>query len=611
MKRILKYFATALVLLSPSLLQGQTYEVISKSLKTCRTPSQSRREVISPKQTDKLFPEKINVQEYNASLGRVEWSGTCTLVEISSYSMEIDNSNTQRNMILYIPKSIEKIGVDPFKNFSDHYSKIYIDDLEAWCKIEMADKSSNPCSITGNLYLNENLLKDLEVPESITKLKDYAFSYCSSLENVKLHNNITSLGDFIFSDCTNLANIEFSENPDFTYGSSIFAGCTSLTEIRIPANMKQIPSGTFSNCRNLEIVNLNDITSIGEKAFYYCKNLTNIELPESLVEIGPNSFYGSGLTSVIIPAQVERIEKNAFDNCSNLSEVKIGDGVKEIKSEAFYNCPSLTTISIGKSVNTIEDNVFSNGNLRVVTSLNPTPPTITNTTFNSETTEKGVLLVPEASISLYKLSPYWMDFQRIEAIPNSGGNGGSDDQNGETIFNVKIDKYIYMTVDEEQTFTDYLPLNVTASSWESSDEDIVEVTKRGKAEAYEYGNVIVRALDSNGDTLITLGVFVCPTVSVQYGDGKSYEHHVIYNSTPSLYIAAPEGYEISRVYHDGVDVTEALNSNEGYLTTSSPIKDNSTISVEIYSTKDPADLNGDGVVNVVDMNILIERMMNY
>ena len=144
-----------------------------------------------------------------------------------------------------------------------------------------------------------------------------------------------------------------------------------------------------------------------------------------------------------------------------------------------------------------------------------------------------------------------------------------------------------------------------------TDDDVVEVTKRGKAEAYEYGNVIVRALDSDGVTLITLGVFVCPTVSIQYGSGKSYEHHVIYNSTPSLYIAAPEGYEINTVSHDGKDVTETVNANDGNYTPASPITDNTVISVNLNSTAIPGDLNGDGMVDTSDLNRLLELMMNF
>lgn len=615
MKRFFKCFFFALILLIPNLVRSQTYVVIDTELKTCKTKegsAYSPGEIINPYQKDNLFSEKVLAKRTDY-YGNVLWSGSCSLIEIPDYSLYINSNNVQWNMTLYIPKTIEKIGIDPFQNFSRHYTKIsYAGDLEAWCKIQMSSTSSNPCSIAGDLYLNGELLKDLEVPETITALNRCAFSYCSSLENVKLHSNVTTLGNYCFSDCTNLINIEFSDNPDFFYGNYIFDGCTSLSHIQIPTNMKQIPDGTFSGCRNLKEVVFNNISSIGEKAFYLCKLLENVDLPESLVELGKYCFSSSGLTTIDIPTNVEYIGEWAFFDCKNLSEVKIGNGVKELKKYAFYNCPSLTTVTVGKSVSTIEDNVFNHGNLRVVTSLNPTPPTITNTTFNSETTEKGVLLVPEESLSLYKLSPYWMDFQRIEAIPNIGGNSGSGDQNGESIFNVKIDKYIYMTIDEEQSFSNYLPSGATASSWESSDDDIVEVTKKGKAEAYEYGNVIVRALDSDGATLLTLGVFVCPTVSIEYSTGNSsYQHHVIYNTSPTLYIAPPEDYEIASVSHDGEDITEDVLNNDGFYTTSNPITDNTVISVTLNPTKDPADLNGDGTVDVVDMNILIERMMNY
>lgn len=611
MKLTLKNFFFALTLLIPVLVHSQTYVVIDTELKTCKTKvgsANSEGEIIDPRQTDNLFKEKVSAQRTDY-WGNATWSGTCSLIEISDYSLYLNANNVQWGMTLYIPKTIEKIGINPFQNFSRHYTKISISDLEAWCRIQLADDSSNPCSISGNLYLNEELIENLEIPESITTLKPYAFSYCSSIKSIKfpeniiglgkgafyentsltnvtIPNTVTEIGNSVFESCKNLEEAILPENENVSYGTSIFAR-SGISKIKIPSNMKIIP----------------------EETFIYCQQLTQIDIPEGVTSIGNKAFESSGLNSITLPTSVTTIGRRAFADCDNLKEVNIGNGVKEIELYAFYSCPSLTNVCIGKSVNTIKENAFNNANLRIVTSLNPAPPTITATTFNSETTDKGILLVPEASIQLYRLSPYWTDFTRIEAIPNSG-SGGSNDQNGESIFNVKIDKYIYMSIDEEQNYTTYLPTGVSASSWESTDDDIVEVTKRGKAEAYEYGNVIVKALDSNDETVLTLGVFVCPTVKIHYGAEKTYEHHVIYNSTPTVYIAAPENYEIVSITHDGVDITEEVLNNDGNYQPNSPVTDNSVINVTLESTLDAADLNGDGIIDVSDLNWLLERMMN-
>ena len=414
-------------------------------------------------------------------------------------------------------------------------------------------------------FYNITTLKELTISSTVTELGNYAFWGCNGLMGVTIPESITILGQNVFFNCANLKSVEFNAVNCTTKGyGAIYFFPKSVETVTIGDKVTHIPYNLFRDCENLKNVTIpNSVVSIGDCAFERCKSLTTINIPNSITSIGKDAFEYSGLSTLNIDTDV-----------SSLSDV------------AF---PS---------------------SLRIITCLNSTPPTATSVTFNSETTQNGVLFVPEPSIATYKISPYWCDFIKIEAIPNSG-TGGDNKGDNENIFNAQIDNFIYMSIDEERNFTSYLPSDVMASSWESSDEDIVEVTKKGKAEAYEYGNVIVRALNSDGEALITLGVFVCPTVKINYGSEKTYEHPVIYNSTPNLFIGALDGYEIVSVSHDDKDITEEVISNDGFYTPSVPVTSDTTITVSLRSTKDPADLNGDGVVNVLDLNMLLERMMNY
>lgn len=439
--------------------------------------------------------------------------------------------------------------------------------------------------------------------------------YLSALEYEGLNYSITSEDEKTASVSSN-DNIE-----------GVVVIPSSIQISGITYSVTSIGAGAFRNCKSLTSITIpGSVTSIGNRAFEECTSLKELRIEDSDVTLslgyqvwGGNGWAGEGLfydcpIATLYLGRNLSYETSFYGGYSPfygkplLSEVTLGNPVNSTHRDLFKSTV-INTLIINEAVSSL-GSVQIPSSLRIVTSNNPIPPTAGASTFNSATTENGVLFVPESSISTYQYSPYWMDFKRIEAIPNSG-NGDSNNQNSDNIFNAKIDKYLYLSLNDEISFTDFVPSGVTVSSWESSDDDIVEVTKKGKAEAYNYGNVIVRALNSDGEPLVTFGVFVCPTIKINYGDIKTYEHHVIYNSIPTLYIAAPEGFKIVSISHEGMDITDIVKNNDGYYSPNSPLNDNSIISVVLNNSSIKGDLNGDGKVDGVDLNMLIDQIMNF
>ena len=86
----------------------------------------------------------------------------------------------------------------------------------------------------------------------MTKVGDYAFAYCYSLEAVEMQRCI-SIGPYAFSSCSALASISFPACEHI--GTYAFKNCSSLTSISFPA-CSYISLGAFEGCSNLISVNL-------------------------------------------------------------------------------------------------------------------------------------------------------------------------------------------------------------------------------------------------------------------------------------------------------------------------------------------------------------------
>ena len=82
---------------------------------------------------------------------------------------------------------------------------------------------------------------DIELPNTITKIDDYAFAYSKYLYNIKFSKNLTDIGEFAFFKCENLEKIVFPDKlkkiDDYAFGD-----CENLKDITIPKSVKNMDS---------------------------------------------------------------------------------------------------------------------------------------------------------------------------------------------------------------------------------------------------------------------------------------------------------------------------------------------------------------------------------
>jgi hypothetical protein len=283
--------------------------------------------------------------------------------------------------LVTVPNSVTSIGNEAFFGCSS-LTSITVD-------------ASNPnySSINGVLF---NKLQDIliqypagkagnyTIPNSVTSINSYAFSYCSNLISVEIPNSVTYIGELAFYVCTGLTSVTIG-NSVTSIERGAFSRCTGLTSVTIP----------------------NSVMSIGTEAFYGCSSLTSITVDAS------NPAYTSENGVLFSKAKTTLMQYPIGKTDANYT---IPNSVTYIGSSAFERCTGLTSVEIPNSVTYIGSFAFENcSNLISVSNLNPTPQSIDSYTFGNIAINNITLYVPAESVEAYQAANVWADFGTITA----------------------------------------------------------------------------------------------------------------------------------------------------------------------------------------------------
>lgn len=90
---------------------------------------------------------------------------------------------------------------------------VYISDLTAWCNITFEDSEILGWN-NADLYLNNELLEHVVIPEEIAEIKRFTFAGCSSIKSVTFGASVNSIAEESFSECHNLSQVTcYAANP--------------------------------------------------------------------------------------------------------------------------------------------------------------------------------------------------------------------------------------------------------------------------------------------------------------------------------------------------------------------------------------------------------------
>jgi hypothetical protein len=294
----------------------------------------------------------------------------------------VDTSDTPLKFKILTDSTVEVVKDNSYRAAS------FPDSIKIPSKIRIDSTVYTVTSIGYEAFRECKGLSSIEIPESITKIDNWALYDCTGLEpRILVYNNGTKCYGWV-GDRTNCTTIEIPTgvkeigaaafyslknltsvtipNTVISLGTSAFSECSSLTKIEIPESVTQINYG-FYNCKKLDVIIHNSEENVNiDKSFYKdVKSVTFLDpqistsdlfkfevLTDSTVEIIKDASYkaASFPDSIEIPSKVRigntiytvtSIGYEAFRECSNLSYVKIPESIKSIDTWAFFDCTGL------------------------------------------------------------------------------------------------------------------------------------------------------------------------------------------------------------------------------------------------------------------------------
>ncbi len=463
-----------------------------------------------------------------------------------------------------------------FNELSRYYYN-YVDSTKTDIYISFVDES-----VSGRISLPAVFKDDQQVEHTVVSIGSQAFSYCSFITEILLPQTITTIEANAFVGCSLLRSINL-ENVT-TLGRYAFQDCTSLQSANLQS-LGIVPAYAFFGCYALETVNAENAQTVGYRAFANCIGLRNINLTNAQVlgTVSGSNLYG-----------------NVFENCQSLEFVALpkvsrfgtslfdGAGTKFValsstSISAIYNSSISNTITIYGYAGTNAQTYATKNSNPFVEIQNFAITKNLETSINLNQFDECVLMVNSTGfLQTYK---WFLNGEPVDETSNTfvvdTNNFGTNTYyavvtnfDGQTI--VSNVCTVVVLENESQVLVDYKIYGLGSISLE--DDNIFEIgsdaiitfspelgwnvskiwidgillseneTTNAKENGFCFENI------SNSHLLEVLFETQSFTITVNAENANVLNllESYVYGSSTTLYVKPTSGYEISKIYVNGV-----------------------------------------------------------
>ena len=246
--------------------------------------------------------------------------------------------------------------------------------------------------IAAEAFKDNDNIKKIIIPKSVTQINEFAFMNCTALEEVYFVSlnhrenggevnqaidwaDLSMIYEQAFYGCPNLRKLDFANVKTITVAHYAFADCPKLSEVVDMPSIGTMHHYAFANTA-LREVDLTGLHMSGAYVFAGCQQLSKVEIGK-FTAIGDYMFAGCTSLREEITICTTKVGTGAFSGCINLSGVKFqspaGEALAfEIGARAFENCGTnlkgahFTVDFNGENIRVIGDRAFASSSLNVL-----------------------------------------------------------------------------------------------------------------------------------------------------------------------------------------------------------------------------------------------------
>ena len=205
----------------------------------------------------------------------------------------------------------------------------------AFVKLKTVEMADSVTYIKNEAFASCRNLRSIRLSLNVRNIEGDAFYACERLEHLTLPDTLKTLGTL--GACSKLKEVIIPDSVTKTY-KALFVGCTSLSKIKLPKGMKEIKQHDFANCKNLRTLEIPEaVTTVSMSAFSGTK-LKKITLPKNVTTIKKGLSYRGKVFAVnydfelptknlrlieIKSKKVKSIAKGSFSGLSSKVVIKV------------------------------------------------------------------------------------------------------------------------------------------------------------------------------------------------------------------------------------------------------------------------------------------------